>query len=132
MVATHSLGQDSRYNNTTVDGAYFNNSFGLMGQVGERTGVAPISLDAIEQVRVNIAPYDVRQGNFVGAAVNSVTKSGTNSLSGTVAFGTRNNTLRWYECRHEHIQSRHVQLQQDHRQPRRTDHQGQALLLCQL
>jgi hypothetical protein len=87
------LGQDSRYNNTTVDGAYFNNSFGLQGQVGERTGVAPISLDAIEQVRVNIAPYDVRQGNFVGAAVNTVTKSGTNSFSGAIAYGARNNTF---------------------------------------
>jgi len=84
------IGQDSRYNNTTVDGAYFNNSFGLMGQVGERTGVAPISLDAIEQLEVNIAPYDVRQGNFVGAAMNTVTKSGTNSFFGTVAYGTRN------------------------------------------
>ena len=84
------VGQDSRYNNTTVDGAYFNNSFGLMGQVGERTGVAPISLDAIEQVQVNIAPYDVRQGNFTGAAMNTVTKSGTNSFSGTIAYGKRN------------------------------------------
>ena len=84
------IGQDSRYNNTTVDGAYFNNSFGLMGQVGERTGVAPISLDAIEQMQVNIAPYDVRQGNFVGAAMNTVTKSGTNTFFGDLAYGTRN------------------------------------------
>ncbi|HTY39114.1 MAG TPA: carboxypeptidase regulatory-like domain-containing protein [Bacteroidota bacterium] len=84
------VGQDSRYNNTTVDGAAFNNSFGLMGQVGERTGVAPISLDAIEQVQVNIAPYDVRQGNFVGAAMNTVTKSGTNELFGTLAYAKRN------------------------------------------
>lgn len=84
------IGQDSRYNNTTVDGAYFNNSFGLMGQPGERTGVAPISLDAIEQVQVNIAPYDVRQGNFVGAAMNTVTKSGTNTFSGDIAYAKRN------------------------------------------
>jgi hypothetical protein len=87
------VGQDSRYNNTTVDGAYFNNSFGLQGQVGERTGVTPISLDAIEQVQVNIAPYDVRQGNFVGAAMNTVTKSGTNSFSGTFVYARRNQSF---------------------------------------
>ena len=87
------VGQDSRYNNTTIDGAYFNNSFGLQGQVGERTGVAPISLDAIEQVQVNIAPYDVRQGNFVGAAMNAVTKSGTNSFSGTLMYDKRNQDM---------------------------------------
>ena len=67
-------------NNMTVNGAAFNNSFGLGGQPGERTGVAPISLEAIEQVQVSIAPYDVRQGNFVGASVDTVTRSGTNSL----------------------------------------------------
>lgn len=79
-------GQDNRLNNITVDGSYFNNSFGLAGQPGERTGVSPISLDAIEEFQVNVAPYDVRQGNFVGAAVNTVTRSGTNEYNGSIYY----------------------------------------------
>jgi hypothetical protein len=87
------VGQDNRANNITIDGSYFNGSFGLdttTGGPGDRTGVAPISLEVIEQVQVNVAPYDVRQGNFVGANINSVTKSGTNRFAGS-AYGRYRN-----------------------------------------
>jgi hypothetical protein len=86
-------GQDNRLNNITVDGSAFNNSFGLRNTPGETTGVAPISLAAIEQVQVSVAPFDVRQGNFVGAGVNTVTRSGTNELRGSFYHTFRDNGL---------------------------------------
>ena len=86
-------GQDNRMNNITIDGSYFNNSFGLGSAPGERTNVAPISMEAIEQVQVSVAPYDVRQGNFVGAGVNSVTRSGTNRLAASGFYQFRDNGL---------------------------------------
>jgi hypothetical protein len=88
-------GQDNRASNMTVDGSYFNNSFGLgvtSGGIGDRTGVAPISLEAIEQVQVQVAPYDVRQGSFTGAGVNTVTRSGTNNITASVYHRTRNDS----------------------------------------
>jgi hypothetical protein len=87
------VGQDNRANNMTIDGSYFNGAFGLdttTGGPGDRTGVAPISLEAIEQVQVSVAPYDVREGSFVGANVNTVTRSGTNKFSGSVYTRYRN------------------------------------------
>ncbi|MDR1553122.1 MAG: carboxypeptidase regulatory-like domain-containing protein [Prevotellaceae bacterium] len=78
-------GRDGRYNYITIDGAAFNNSFGLSGQTRNLPGgdAQPISLDAIDQISVNISPYDIRQSNFTGATINAVTKSGDNTLKGS-------------------------------------------------
>jgi hypothetical protein len=86
-------GQDNRLNNITVDGSYFNNSFGLAGEPGQRTGVSPISIAAIEELQVNVAPFDVRHGNFVGADVNVITKSGSNRYGGSAYYIWRNPSL---------------------------------------
>jgi hypothetical protein len=87
------VGQDNRLNNITVDGSYFNNSFGLGGQPGDRTSVTPISTAAVEEIQINVAPYDVRQGHFVGAGVNMVTRSGANQLRGSAYWWTRDDGL---------------------------------------
>ena len=92
-------GADNRMNNMTVNGAAFNNSFGLGGQPGDRTNVAPISMEAIEQVQVSIAPYDISQGNFVGASVDTVTRSGTNSLRAAGYYRFRNDSFVGTEAR---------------------------------
>jgi hypothetical protein len=91
-------GRSSGYNNITVDGALFNNSFGLSGTLGGQTNSQPISLDAIDQIQVDIAPFDVRQGNFTGAGVNTVVKSGTNEFKGTVYDYIRSTTLTGYHA----------------------------------
>ena len=85
-------GTDGRTANFTVDGANFNNNFGLSS--GLPGGGNPISIDALEELQVVISPYDVRQTNFKGGGVNAITKSGTNTFKGTAYVYHRNENMR--------------------------------------
>ena len=91
-------GMSSQLNNVTLDGANFNNSFGLGdGTLGGQTGAQPISLDAIEQIQVNVSPFDVKYGGFAGGSVNTVTRSGKNQAFGSVYQYFKNKDLQGYK-----------------------------------
>jgi len=86
------MGADDRTSNFTIDGANFNNNFGLSGSLPG--GGNPVSIDAIEEMQVVISPFDVRQTNFIGGGVNAITKSGTNTFRGSAYVYHRNEFLR--------------------------------------
>lgn len=85
-------GGDGRSTNFTVDGANFNNNFGLSSSLPG--GGSPISIDAIEEVQVVIAPFDVRQTNFIGGGINAITKSGNNTFKGSAYTYFNNQDMR--------------------------------------
>jgi len=78
------LGKDAYTSNITVDGANFNNNFGLSAGTLPGASGEPISMEAIDEIQVSVAPFDVRQSNFTGAGINAITKSGTNQFKGSV------------------------------------------------
>ena len=100
-------GTNFRYNNVTIDGAINNDAFGFSnsaggvsgggqaGTAGSGTRTNPYSLDVIQEVQVQLAPYDVKIGNFTGGSINAVTKSGTNDFHGSVYGYGRNSSLGW-------------------------------------
>lgn len=88
-------GSNNRYNNFQVDGTVNNDVFGLAptGTNGGQAGTQPISIDAIDEISVVVAPFDVRQGGFTGGGINAITKSGTNIIKGTAYIMGNNENL---------------------------------------
>ncbi|MCI9844321.1 carboxypeptidase regulatory-like domain-containing protein [Flavobacterium pectinovorum] len=88
-------GQNNRFNAIYIDGAVSNDVFGLAsnGTNGGQTGVSPISVDAIEQFQVSVAPYDVKLSGFAGGAISAITRSGTNNFEGSAYYFNRNESL---------------------------------------
>ncbi|HEX8405984.1 MAG TPA: TonB-dependent receptor [Duganella sp.] len=85
-------GQNSRYNSLTIDGVSVNDTFGLEAS-GSPTAKQPISIDAIQSVQINVANYDVTQKGYTGGNINAVTKSGTNTVKGSVYYVFRNDKM---------------------------------------
>ena len=88
-------GQNNRYNNIQIDGGANNDLFGLAnsGTPGGQTNAKPISIEAMKEFVIQIAPFDVRQSGFVGGLVNAITKSGTNDFHGSAFTYYQNKTL---------------------------------------
>jgi len=97
------VGTNFRYNNVTIDGAINNDAIGFSpsvggqtgtsGQIGSSTRTNPISIDAIQDIQVAIAPFDVKIGNFTGGSINAVTRSGTNNVEGSIYVYNKNSAL---------------------------------------
>ena len=90
--AVSMAGQNFRFNSVTIDGVAQNDNFGL-SKNASATQRTPISIDAIEAINVNIAPFDVTYGNFIGGNINIVTKSGTNDFEGSAYYFTTDDSL---------------------------------------
>jgi hypothetical protein len=100
-------GRNWLFNNISLDGSYFNNPYGLDDPApGGQTNAEPVPFDAVDQVQVSVAPFDVREGGFTGAGINTVTKSGTNQFKASVYSYLRNQSLLGNRIRGEDVIAR--------------------------
>lgn len=90
--AMYFLGMNNRYNSFRIDGVMNNDVYGLAinGSNGGQAGTQPVSMETIDQIQINVAPFDIRQSGFTGGSINAITKSGTNDFHGSV-YGFGNN-----------------------------------------
>lgn len=88
-------GQNNRFNSINVDGAVSNDVFGLAGSGtdGGQTGANPFSIDALEQIQIQLAPFDVKISGFTGGAINAITRSGSNNVEGSIYTYYRDQSL---------------------------------------
>lgn len=95
FAGNQAAGRNNRYNTILIDGAVNNDVFGLAasGTPGGQAGTVPISLDAIQEFQIEIAPYDIRKSGFTGGSINAITRGGTNTFQGTAYYLTRNEGL---------------------------------------
>ena len=102
------VGSNNRYNSFQIDGTVANDVFGLSsgGTNGDQTGANPISMDAIQEIQVVVAPYDVRQGGFTGGGINAITKQGTNETHGSAyTYFNNQNMYGKYSAIRDYIKS---------------------------
>jgi hypothetical protein len=91
-------GRNWLYNNISVDGSYFNNPYGLDDPApGGQANAEPVPYDAVAELQVSLAPFDVREGGFTGANINTVTRSGTNQFRGSAYSFARNDAFQGNE-----------------------------------
>ncbi len=126
-------GRNWLFNNISLDGSYFNNPYGLDApEPGGQSNAQPVPFDAIEQVQVSVAPFDVREGGFTGAGINQVTKSGTNDFKGSAYFFIRNEDFVGNKLSGQELFANpDLSLHADGSDHQRPDRQEQTVLLCE-
>ncbi len=122
-------GREAYNTNVTVDGANFNNNFGLSGTNMPGVSGEPISMEAIEEIQVAVAPFDVTQSNFTGAGINAITKSGTNQFKASVYGFYRDTTMVGKKIRDTRLKVAQSSKKAYGLHSWRSDHKEQIILL---